>query len=59
MNTIGPKVAQGEFQVILFEIDRAIFYENFHELFCKVEQNLEILVNLWTISEYHVKLWLI
>ena len=25
----------------------------------KVEQNFEILVNLWTISEYHVKLWLI
>ena len=24
-----------------------------------VEQTLEILVNLWTISEYHVKLWLI
>ena len=35
MNTIGPKVAQGELQVILFEIDCAIFYTNLHELFCQ------------------------
>ena len=41
-------------QVILFEIDSAIFFTNFQEFFCQF-----ILVNLCTIAEYHVKLWLI
>ena len=50
-------------QVILFEIDCAIFYTNLHELFCQFISSTNLvnsaLVNLWTIAEYHVKLWLI
>ena len=49
-------------QVILSEIDCAIFYTNLHELFCQfIEQTGQILVNLWTITDYYyyVKLWLI
>ena len=50
-----------QIQVILFEINCAIFYSNLHELFCQFISwtNWQILVNLWTIAEYYVKLWLI
>ena len=45
-------------QVILFDIDCAIFYTNSHELFCQFITWTNW-VNLWTIAEYHVMLWLI
>ena len=35
-----------------------IFYTNLHELFCQFISWTNW-VNLWTIAEYHVKLWLI
>ena len=45
-------------QVILFEVDCAIFYANLHELFGQFI-SWTYWVNLWIIAEYHVKLWLI
>ena len=42
-------------QVILFEIDCAIFYTNLHEMFCQIII-LTNWVNLWKIAEFHVKL---
>ena len=45
-------------QIIPFEIDCAIFYTSLHELFYPFISWTNW-VNLWTIAEYHVKLWLI
>ena len=45
-------------QIIPFEIDCAIFYTSLHELFYQFISWTNW-VNLWTIAEYHVKLWLI
>ena len=51
-------MSQIKVQVILFEIDCAIFYTNLHELLGQFISWANW-VNLWTIAEYHVKLWLI
>jgi hypothetical protein len=52
------KSGKSNIQVILYEIDCAIFYTNLHELFCQFISwtNWVNSVNLWTIAEYHVKL---
>ena len=39
-------------QIILFEIDCAVFYTNLHELFWQFKSQTN-----WVNSEYHVKLW--